>query len=113
MVFLLNCDSKKNNKVSYGFDVKPIFDVNCISCHGSGEYSNANLDLSTYESIIYDTSDNGPVIIPKYPERSILIDKILNNQPAIGSRMPYEGLPLDYDDIRTVEVWIYYGAKDN
>jgi len=62
---------------------------------------------------MYDTSDSGPVVIPKHPERSILMDKIASPTPMFGSRMPFNAEPLSNEDIRLIDIWIYRGAKDN
>ena len=113
VILLTTCNTKSKTKVSFSFDVQPIFNNNCFSCHISDGYTSANLKLNSYETLMNDTSYNGPVVIPKYPERSILIDKIANETPAFGSRMPINLPPLDEEDIRTIETWIYYGAEDN
>ena len=112
-IFLYQCDAKNDTKISYGFDIQPIFNNNCLMCHGDESFSNANLVLTSYEKLMEGNSTNGPVIIPKYPENSILIDKISNTTPSFGSQMPINMDPLSYDDIAIIERWIYYGAKDN
>ena len=109
----INCDGDTNNKISYAFDVRPIFVNTCFSCHSDPEHSSNNLNLISYKTMMYDTSDNGPVIIPKYPEQSIIVDKMLNEQPAFGSQMPLDLMPLEYDQINKIQRWIYHGAKDN
>jgi mono/diheme cytochrome c family protein len=111
---LAACEARNdNNRVSYGFDIYPIFNTNCLMCHGDEKNSSANLNLSTYESLMKGDSDNGPVIVPKYPENSFLINKIASPVPAYGSRMPLGMEPLSNDEILLIERWIYFGAKDN
>jgi hypothetical protein len=112
-LFLASCDAKNDPKISYGFDVQPIFNQNCFMCHSDEENPNANLNLTSYDQLMAGDSNNGPVVISKYPENSILIDKISNDVPAFGSRMPLNLDPLSYDDIVMIERWIYFGAKDN
>ncbi|MBN2281403.1 MAG: hypothetical protein JXQ65_12555 [Candidatus Marinimicrobia bacterium] len=100
-------------KLSYDWDVDPIFRDNCIACHGNGKNSSASLDLTSYENLMKGDSDSGPVVVPKYPEQSLLIDKIASEFPIIGSRMPINLPPLSDEEIRIIDVWIYRGAKDN
>ncbi|MFP4547073.1 MAG: c-type cytochrome domain-containing protein [Fidelibacterota bacterium] len=113
LFMIMNCDGTASNTISYGFDVEPIFRDNCFACHSSEKNSSANLNLSSYETLMYDTSDSGPVVIPKHPERSILIDKIASPTPMFGSQMPFNAEPLSNEDIRMIDIWIYRGAKDN
>ena len=114
VIFILtSCDTKNDPKISYGFDIQPILNQNCFMCHSDEKNPNANLNLSSYDRLMDGKSNNGPVVIPKYPENSILVDKISNNTPAFGSRMPLNLDPLTYDDINLIESWIYFGAKDN
>ncbi len=113
LTLFISCDGTASNTISYGFDVDPIFRENCFACHSSETNSSANLNLSSYETLMYDTSDSGPVVIPKHPERSILMDKIASPTPMFGSRMPFNAEPLSNEDIRLIDIWIYRGAKDN
>ena len=103
LILLISCEGSKDDKISYGFDVRPILSTSCFSCHSSENNSSANLNLSSYETLMYDTSDNGPVIIPKYPENSFLIDKIANPIPSFGSTMPINLPPLSVEEIRIIE----------
>ncbi len=107
------CDGENEDKISFGFDIQPIFNNNCSGCHVYAETPSANLDLSTYESVMFDTSNNGPIIIPKYPENSLLINKIENSPPAFGSFMPFNMPPLSAEEVTIIKTWIYYGARDN
>lgn len=95
--------------ISYNYDVKPIFEVNCLECHG--ENGLANLNLSTYEDLMKGDSDNGPVVIPYDAENSLLYQKVSREEPPIGSRMPYGKSPLPSSQIRIIEEWILQGAK--
>ena len=56
-------------------DILPIFERECFLCHGN-EVKQAELDLSTYKSIIRGGS-SGPAVIPGSAEKSLLFEKIL------------------------------------
>jgi len=106
------CDNEnKKESISFTYDVKPIFELNCIECHGQN--GSANLNLSTYEDLMSGESNNGPVVIPYQPENSLLYQKIASDNPPIGQRMPYGRNQLSHSDISIIEQWILEGAKDN
>ena len=113
MAILHSCDGSNANKLSYEWDVDPILRHNCHACHSSENNSSANLNLTSYDNLMKGNSDNGPVVVVKYPEQSLLINKIVNEYPIIGSRMPINLPPLTMEEIRIIDVWIYRGAKDN
>ena len=46
--------------VSYSTDVQPIFNANCITCHGGS----GGLFLTSYANLMAGTSAHGPVITP-------------------------------------------------
>lgn len=93
-------------EVSFSQDVMPIFEAECISCHGSL----GGWDASTYESVM-ETGNNAPVVIPGDAENSLLAQKMLGQQ-TIGNIMPPAGL-LGIDDIQVIVDWIDQGALDN
>jgi mono/diheme cytochrome c family protein len=93
-------------EVSFSQDVMPIFEAECISCHGSL----GGWDGSTYEAVM-ESGNNAPVVIPGDAENSLLAQKMLGQQ-TIGNIMPPAGL-LGIDDIQIVIDWIDQGAEDN
>ena len=110
------CDGSNANKLSYAWDVDPIFRQNCFACHIKEETAtnfSANLCLATYEKLMAGNSDNGPVVVKKYPQQSLLINKITTENPILGLRMPINLPPLTDEEIRNIDIWIYRGAKDN
>jgi len=115
-ILLVSCDGTNANKLSYKWDVDPIFRHNCYACHFDADNvsnNSASLCLATYENLMEGNSDNGPVVIKKYPEQSLLINKIALDNPMIGSTMPLNLPPLSTEEIRNIDIWIYRGAKDN
>ncbi len=92
--------------VSFSSDVMPIFQAECIACHGNF----GGWDASSYTSVL-GTGDHAPMIIPGDPENSFLAQKMIGTQ-SIGEIMPPAGL-LPEDEIRVILDWIEAGALDN
>ena len=92
--------------VSFSSDVMPIFQAECIACHGNF----GGWDASSYTSVL-GTGDHAPVIIPGDPENSFLAQKMVDTQ-SIGEIMPPAGL-LPEDEIQVILDWIEEGALDN
>jgi mono/diheme cytochrome c family protein len=69
--------------VTYGCDVQPVFDANCISCHGSS----AGLNVQSCEGL-QQGSNHGPVIDPGSKETSTLWQRIdAGTMPPVGGRL--------------------------
>lgn len=96
--------------VNYPTQIQPIFDNNCISCHGG----RSGVTLSSYASVIASVGVQYAknVIQPGSSATSPLYDKISNATPAHGRRMPYTGPPYLSDaQITLIKNWIDEGAK--
>lgn len=82
-------------------DVYPIFQQNCIDCHGaSGGYS-----LATYNDAL-----SGGRIIPNDPDNSLLLKRLTG---SIEPQMPLGGSQLPDEDIELIRTWIALGAEEN
>ena len=81
--------------VTYDCDVQPVFNANCISCHGSS----AGLNLQTCETM-QQGSNRGPVIDPGSKETSTLWQRI------DAGTMPPQGGRLSQSDIDGIGAWI-------
>jgi mono/diheme cytochrome c family protein len=92
--------------VSFSSDVMPIFEAECIVCHGNF----GGWDASSYTNVL-GTGDHAPVIIPGDPDNSLLGQKMVGSQ-SIGDIMPPAGL-LPEDEIQAILDWIEEGALDN
>jgi mono/diheme cytochrome c family protein len=99
-------DQPSTGQVSFSRDVMPIFEAECISCHGSL----GGWDASTYE-LVMESGNNAPVVIPGDAENSLLAQKMLGQQ-TIGNIMPPDEL-LSIDVIQVIIDWIDQGALDN
>ncbi len=97
-----------------------VFDVSCAasSCHDNQNPA-AGLDLSTAEEsaaglINVASTEVGPQLLvePFEVEGSYLFEKIAEEEPAVGGRMPLGGIPLCQAKIDAVEFWIADGAPE-
>ena len=103
---------------SYAGEVQPIFDRECVKCHGPKK-KKAKLDLSAtefYKALVGVPSREVPSIPriqPGDPERSYLWLK-LDHRSQEGSGMPKGFLSakrLSQKDLDAIRAWILAGAK--
>ena len=92
--------------VDYEIEIQPIFNANCIGCHGSS----GGLSLSSYNSLMTG-GNSGAVVTPGDGSGSLLAKKLRGT--ALGSQMPKNQDPLDDTTINLIETWINEGALDN
>jgi hypothetical protein len=89
-------------------NVRPIFVNRCYNCHSDAFKEAGGLRVDVGISI-FAGGDEGPVIIPGHPEKSILIQRLKSQNPK--KRMPQESTePLAEKEISTLEAWIKDGA---
>jgi hypothetical protein len=103
------------SRVFFSSDVQPVFDANCIGCHGAG--GNGGLDLrppQSYDNLVDVVSPNydGTRVAPGEPDKSVLMDKISGGD-RFGSRMPPTGSGLSDSTIETIRTWVLEGAPRN
>jgi mono/diheme cytochrome c family protein len=93
----------------YAKHINPIFDANCVTCHGDGKV-NGGLRLDSYELLMKGGQD-GPVIIAGEPEKSLLLKRV-TLPPDQKHFMPAEGRPpLKPEEIAWIRAWIQQGAS--
>jgi hypothetical protein len=88
--------------VSFRYDVQPILNERCISCHGGTE----GIYLDTYDGVM-NGSRGWQVIIPGDPSNSYLIRLVSQNI------MPFDGPPLTQSQVQLLADWISTGAPNN
>lgn len=88
--------------VSFTNDIQPIFNANCIACHGGTN----GLYLTSYEDLMQG-GVNGPAIIPGDPANSRLIWYVSDGY------MPLGGPPLSAGQAQTLANWVAAGAPNN
>jgi hypothetical protein len=93
----------------YARHVYPIFDSNCVLCHGEDK-SKGGLQLDTFDLMMRGGQD-GPIVIPGQAEKSLLFQRI--TLPTDHKRfMPAEGrAPLKPEEIAWIKAWIQQGAS--
>ncbi len=102
--------------VSFAADIQPVFNDNCVVCHGAG--GSAGLDLrqgAAYGNIVNVAGTQIPslfLIEQGDPDNSYLIRK-LKGQGISGSRMPLGGPFLSQTIITRFENWTAEGALNN
>jgi mono/diheme cytochrome c family protein len=93
----------------YSRHIDPIFESNCVSCHGSGK-TQGGLRLDSYAHAIAGGKD-GAVVMDGKPERSILLTRV-TLPPTDKQFMPAEGHPpLTPREIEWIRAWIQQGAS--
>ncbi len=98
--------------VSFASDVQPIFDAQCLGCHGAG--GNAGLDLRSglsYANLVGVAANNsaGDLVVAGDGLASVLLQRLTGNP---GGFMPPAG-PLPESNQEIVADWIAEGALDN
>lgn len=84
--------------VTYGQNVKPILDANCIECHNA---TNQDLSLQSFPFSSKTTSN-----------QSIIVQDILSMLDANPAKMPPGNRPkLPQDDITTIQDWLNGGLQ--
>ncbi|MCA8976398.1 MAG: hypothetical protein KDC98_16890 [Planctomycetes bacterium] len=91
--------------VTYDDHVLPIFEANCLDCHGNDDPS-SGLDLSTYATTMLGGS-SGRTLRPGNPDESRLYLLVAHKEtPPMPKDAPRLGQPL----IDTIHDWIRQGA---
>jgi len=88
--------------VDYETEIQPIFNANCIGCHGSS----GGLSLSSYNSLMTG-GNSGAVVTPGDGSGSLLVKKL---RGTAGIQMPMNQDPLDESVIQLIENWIDEGT---
>jgi len=93
----------------YAKHIHPIFDANCVSCHGESKTS-GGLRLDSYDQLMRGGKD-GTAIVPGNPDKSLLLYRV--TLPTSHKQfMPAEGKPpLRAEEIAWIRAWIQQGAS--
>jgi mono/diheme cytochrome c family protein len=84
-------------------DVQPIFQANCVRCHGAKKHR-ADLNLSSATGL-QKGSESGPVVVPGKPDKSLLFEKVHD-----GLMPPTKGGHLSAQQVDLIRRWILAGA---
>ncbi len=102
-----------NKSVTYGSDIKPLFEHSCVKCHGE-QKPKGKLRLDSLEGILKGGED-GKVVEPGKSEKSMLVLNIAYLGDSDDFMPPPKnklGLKkLTDEQIGLVRAWIDQGAK--
>jgi hypothetical protein len=100
--------ARANDRVDFSRDIRPIFNQNCVACHGGVRQKN-NVSF-IYRDEALGKGDSGKrTIVPGNPDASELMTRITSKDP--DARMPYHAPVLRPDQIELLRKWIKQGAK--
>ena len=106
-LFLAQTLSLLGGTVDFQTQVAPIFEQNCIECHGPDKQkSSLRLDQ---RGIMLKGGDSGlPTLVPGDAKKSLLIEVITDHESEIA--MPPKGDPLSPEEIALLTTWVNEGA---
>lgn len=93
-------------QVNFARDVKPIFDVACVKCHGKGK-DKGNFSIETRDVFMKGGDSGAPVIAGK-SAKSLLIELVSGLDPE--TVMPKKGSKLKPEQVALLRAWIDQGA---
>ncbi|MBX9655872.1 DUF1553 domain-containing protein [bacterium] len=99
-------------KLSFNRDIRPILSDRCYACHGFDEKKReAMLSLDTFEGATA-VRDSGVAIEPGKPDSSLVIERVLSNDPELKMPPPSSNKhPLSSDEVNLLRRWIAEGAE--
>ena len=99
--------SSDDRKVDFNRDIRPIFNSQCMACHGGVKQANG-VSFSYREQALGIGKSGRPTIVPGNPRASELIARVTSSDPEF--RMPLHGQPLSSSQIALLRQWIKEGA---
>ncbi len=97
----------------YQSTIQPIWNANCTACHVGGTPSGGlNLATNSHANLVNVNSTEVPAlkrVLPGDAANSYLYQKVTENSPAVGSKMPPGG-SLSGTDTNNIQTWINDGA---
>ena len=100
--------SSASDRVVFSRDIRPIFNQNCVACHGGVRQRNDVSFIYRDEALGIGKSGHR-TIVPGNPNASELMARLVANNPE--DRMPYHAPALSKQQIELVRKWIKQGAQ--
>jgi mono/diheme cytochrome c family protein len=98
-------------EIQFNRDILPILSKHCMACHGPDpEQRKADLRLDTQEGLLASV-DDGSVILPGQPEKSLLIERIRSHDPDDVMPPPEAKNPMTEEQVKLLVDWVRQGAK--
>ena len=102
----ISTSSAADEPLSFNHDIRPILSENCFACHGPDEHDRgADLRLDQFDEAV----DYG-AITPGDPDSSLLVERILTDDPDYVMPPPESGKSLTAEERRRLVDWISQGA---
>jgi hypothetical protein len=104
---------KKEHKIDFAHQVKPLLERSCVGCHG-GEKPRGLFRVDSRDAILKGGASGEAAIVPGHSEKSRLIEYVSGNDP--DSEMPPEAKrnrfpALSAEEISHFRTWIDQGAE--
>ena len=109
--------------VSFANDIQPILTANCVSCHQPGgfamTFNGIPMDLrggQAFASIVNQQSAQNAsftLVTPDDSSQSLLFRKVSEDNPPVGTTMPFVGGRLSSENLALIRDWIDQGAMNN
>ncbi|MEO6966224.1 MAG: c-type cytochrome domain-containing protein [Acidobacteriaceae bacterium] len=93
----------------YAEHIDPIFDANCVACHDAAK-TKGDLRLDAF-NLLMEGGQEGAVIVPGHPERSILFQRITLPHGDKKAMPAEDKPPLKPEEITWIKAWIAQGAS--
>jgi hypothetical protein len=95
------------HRVDFSRNIRPIFNQNCVACHGGVRQKN-NVSFIFREEALGKGDSGKPTIVPGNPDASELMARISSKDPE--TRMPFHAPALQPEQIALLRTWIKQGA---
>ncbi|WDI43185.1 DUF1553 domain-containing protein [Bremerella sp. P1] len=98
--------ARAQSSIDFNRDIRPIFAARCFACHGPDEsHREADLRLDERDAAI----DYG-AIVPNSPDESLLLERILTDDPELQMPPPHTNDTLTAEQKEKFRKWIQEGA---
>jgi Protein of unknown function (DUF1549)/Planctomycete cytochrome C len=96
------------DRVEFSRDIRPIFNQNCVSCHGGVRQKN-NVSFIFREEALGVGLSGHRTIVAGNPDASELMARLVANDPE--NRMPYHAPALSKQQVELIRKWIKQGVE--
>src|SRR5215831_7172642 len=94
--------ANNSGKALFAAYIRPLFEKQCVGCHGAGQIKRSSFDLSTREGLLRG-GENGPAVVPGDARQSALYKRVKHEiQPG----MPFQEARLSGQLIARIADWI-------
>ena len=105
---LMELSAKTSHKIDFTTDIQPIFEQNCLRCHGATRHKGGfRLDQNEF---FLKGGKHGPVIFPGDSTNSPLIHFVARLDPDSAMPPEGEGDPLTPEQMALLRAWVDQGA---